>query len=43
MNNAADARKNHLVSEPSHHATRYFSKNEVATEMKKKKNTGIHE
>ena len=34
---ATDKRRNQLVSEPNYHATRWFSKNLLATEMKKAK------
>ena len=33
----AERRRNYLVSEPSYHATKYFSENLLAIEMKKKK------
>ena len=34
---ATDKRRNQLVSEPNYHATRWFSKNLLATEMKRAK------
>ena len=32
-----DKRRNHLVSEPNHHTTKWFSENLLAIEMKKRK------
>ena len=32
---ATDIRRNQLVSEPNYHATKWFSENELAIEMKK--------
>ena len=39
----AERRRNYLVSEPSYHATKYFSENLLAIEMKKKKKKNKNE